>query len=586
MGGLIGSSGLIGITIPSSVTSIEGQAFFGCSRLTRAIFMGNAPSLWMGGYDVFANTASGFTVYYYNGNTGFTSPPWNGYPTRMAAPEIKLEQPAGTVLATGGTMDFSTVGLGTSATKIFAIKNLGTADLTGLAVVEDGTHAADFTVGTPVVVTLSPDGSTTFEVTFTPSATGIRSAALHIASNDPTNSPFDINLTGTGTATLPPGVTNGSASGLTASAATLSGTVNPHGSATTVRFEYGPSTSYGGTADVTLSPNNSASAQNVSTNISGLQQATTYHYRLTATNWAGTTLGADMEFTTYPTVPYTYTFSNNTVTITGYTGSGGAVNIPSMINGLPVTAICSDAFANCNILTSVTIPASVTSIGDWAFLSCTNLTTVTITPGVTRIGTGTFLNCVRLTSLTFPASVVSIGDFAFLCCTALNSVVFLGNAPLMGVSAFHYTGSAFKVYYTSGASGFTSPSWEGYPSVDTGNTSSFAIWLMDNGFPPDTNAQLDPNHDGVNLLMAYALSLDPNRNLSGSMPWAALSGNQMSLTYFAGSPGITYTPETSTDLENWSTNGVMVSPSDSNHFRTATVPMTGANRFMRLVLSY
>jgi hypothetical protein len=41
---------------------------------------------------------------------------------------------------------------------------------------------------------------------------------------------------------------------------------------------------------------------------------------------------------------YTYTTNNNTITITGYTGPGGAVTIPDMISGLPVTCIGVSAF--------------------------------------------------------------------------------------------------------------------------------------------------------------------------------------------------------------------------------------------------
>jgi hypothetical protein len=41
---------------------------------------------------------------------------------------------------------------------------------------------------------------------------------------------------------------------------------------------------------------------------------------------------------------YNYTTNNGTVAITRYTGSGGAVTIPSTINGLPVTNIGYEAF--------------------------------------------------------------------------------------------------------------------------------------------------------------------------------------------------------------------------------------------------
>src|SRR4051812_33504705 len=77
--------------------------------------------------------------------------------------------------------------------------------------------------------------------------------------------------------------------------------------------------------------------------------------------------------------------TNLTVTITGYTGPGGAVIIPSMTNGLPVTAIGDNAFLYHNSVTDVTIPESVTSIGASAF-SLTGLTNVTIPGSVTQIG--------------------------------------------------------------------------------------------------------------------------------------------------------------------------------------------------------
>ena len=74
-------------------------------------------------------------------------------------------------------------------------------------------------------------------------------------------------------------------------------------------------------------------------------------------------------------VPFTCTTNSNnaTVTITGYTGLGGAVIIPNMINGYPVTSIADNAFENNTTLTSVTIPGSVTNIGQWAFGSCFSL---------------------------------------------------------------------------------------------------------------------------------------------------------------------------------------------------------------------
>jgi uncharacterized repeat protein (TIGR03803 family) len=65
---------------------------------------------------------------------------------------------------------------------------------------------------------------------------------------------------------------------------------------------------------------------------------------------------------------FNYTTNSGAITITGYTGSGGAVTIPSSINGLPVTGIAAYAISDLfSTPVTVTIPGSVTSIGDYAF---------------------------------------------------------------------------------------------------------------------------------------------------------------------------------------------------------------------------
>ena len=56
----------------------------------------------------------------------------------------------------------------------------------------------DFTVTPPVATALAPGGTTTFSVTFTPTAPGASSAILQAASNDGDENPFEIHLTGTG----------------------------------------------------------------------------------------------------------------------------------------------------------------------------------------------------------------------------------------------------------------------------------------------------------------------------------------------------------------------------------------------------
>lgn len=120
-------------------------------------------------------------------------------------PEIVVEQPAGTGLLDGaGSVNFGTLKGGSSASLSFTLKNKGTSTLNGLALSKDGAQANDFAYSSLAVTTLAPNASTTFNVTFSPRATGVRTAALHIVSNDLDESSFDISLTGTGAGT--PGI--------------------------------------------------------------------------------------------------------------------------------------------------------------------------------------------------------------------------------------------------------------------------------------------------------------------------------------------------------------------------------------------
>lgn len=86
-------------------------------------------------------------------------------------------------------------------------------------------------------------------------------------------------------------------------------------------------------------------------------------------------------------------------------------------------------------------------------------------------------------------------------------------------------------------------------------------------------------------MLAYALNLDPIRNQSGSIPRPVVSGSVMSLTYYAGNADVTYTVQSSTDLQTW-TPVTNVSAPDANNRCTTTVPATGPRRFLRLVVGH
>jgi Subtilase family len=99
------------------------------------------------------------------------------------------------------------------------------------------------------------------------------------------------------------------ATGVSNSGATLVGRINPYGHETKYQFEYGTSISYGTTV-----PAGGASAgagvENVEekSTISGLTAGTTYHFRVVASDAAGTTYGTDHTFTALPEFDSTAAF--------------------------------------------------------------------------------------------------------------------------------------------------------------------------------------------------------------------------------------------------------------------------------------
>ena len=124
-------------------------------------------------------------------------------------------------------------------------------------------------------------------------------------------------------AALAPAVSTGSAMSVTASSATLTGTVNPEGQATTYQFEYGPTSAYG-TTTTSTSAGSGTSATPAMATIGSLTPNTTYHYRIDATSASGTTPGTDKTFTTSksPSMPTVTTRAAKSVTASSATLTG------------------------------------------------------------------------------------------------------------------------------------------------------------------------------------------------------------------------------------------------------------------------
>ena len=123
---------------------------------------------------------------------------------------------------------------------------------------------------------------------------------------------------------------------------------------------------------------------------------------------------------TYIQIPNTVTSISNTA-FQGCT-SLTSINIPDTVTSIEDGAITKGAFRGCSNLVSITIPESVKSIGSNAFQECYKLASITIPEGVTSIGNSTFNGCSSLASITIPESVKSIGSSGFYGCSKLTYI--------------------------------------------------------------------------------------------------------------------------------------------------------------------
>jgi hypothetical protein len=111
------------------------------------------------------------------------------------APEIALEQPAGSVLANGSTVDLGAVTIGVPVTQTFTIRNTGNKVLTLAGnLILSGPNAGEFSITQQPALSINAGGSTTFTVSHTAAVGSQKAAVVTILNDDADEGTTTVNL--------------------------------------------------------------------------------------------------------------------------------------------------------------------------------------------------------------------------------------------------------------------------------------------------------------------------------------------------------------------------------------------------------
>lgn len=125
-----------------------------------------------------------------------------------------------------------------------------------------------------------------------------------------------------------------------------------------------------------------------------------------------------------------YIQSDGTVVIEAYTGSAPKVYIPSEIEGCPVVAIESFAFADCTHITTIVLPNTLVGISGCAFSGCTSLSSIILPESLEMLEGSAFKECTSLVSLNIPQNVCYIGEGLGGGCDSLTSLTVDDGNPI------------------------------------------------------------------------------------------------------------------------------------------------------------
>lgn len=116
-----------------------------------------------------------------------------------------------------------------------------------------------------------------------------------------------------------------------------------------------------------------------------------------------------------------------------------------------ISTIPLQCFLGCSKLKSLTIPEGVTTINNNAFENCTSLEEVFLPDSLLKIGTNTFRQCSALKDIAIPSAITSLENNTFYGCSKLESITIPANITTLKEGVFQNCTALESVTYTDGS---------------------------------------------------------------------------------------------------------------------------------------
>lgn len=115
----------------------------------------------------------------------------------------------------------------------------------------------------------------------------------------------------------------------------------------------------------------------------------------------------------------------------------GKLVIPATYDGIPITRVVTEGFAECKNLTGVVLSSNISEILSRAFADCSALIRV-LCPSAAELNSGAFTRCTALQRIILPSKLEELSTFIFEGCTSLTDISLPEGLKEIYSSAFGY----------------------------------------------------------------------------------------------------------------------------------------------------